>query len=187
MQTNLMQCATYGLSTDKVTHSFNLCSNAGNTHTYISQTQPLYMTLSTFTQLLWSTMARLLHDLGHRLGVTPPGPHHHTEPDPGGLHTHIYIVLVEGYKKISKTVAKIMQRFNRTGSTQNSPHHGRPKKLSEGAQRHIQRLCLGYICMSVASIAAQVEGVGHLVSAQTIHWVLNPGCRRGRRALYQGG
>ncbi len=36
----------------------NLCSNAGNTHTSISQTQPLDLMLSTYTQLLWSTMAR---------------------------------------------------------------------------------------------------------------------------------
>ena len=55
-----------------------------------------------------------------------------------------------GYKKIAKTlklscstVAKTIQRFNRTGSTQNRPRHGRPKKLSAHAQRHIQRLCLG--------------------------------------------
>ncbi len=40
-----------------------------------------------------------------------------------------------GYKKIAKTlklscstVAKTIQRFNRTGSTQNRPRHGRPKK-----------------------------------------------------------
>ncbi len=43
------------------------------------------------------------------------------------------------------TVAKTIQRFNRTGSTQNRPRHGRPKKLSTRAQRHIQRLCLGNI------------------------------------------
>ncbi len=77
MQTNLMQGAAYGLSTDRLTpHPFNLCSNAGSTHTSISQTQPLDMTLSTCTQLLWSTMARPvlsgtcpvkpLYDLGHR-------------------------------------------------------------------------------------------------------------------------
>ncbi len=49
-----------------------------------------------------------------------------------------------GYKKIAKTlklscsmVAKTIQRFNRTGSTQNRPRHGRPKKLSARAQRHI--------------------------------------------------
>ncbi len=54
------------------------------------------------------------------------------------------------YKKIAKTlklscctVAKTIQRFNRTGSTQNRPRRGRPKKLSAHAPRHIQRLCLG--------------------------------------------
>ncbi|CAI9617606.1 unnamed protein product, partial [Staurois parvus] len=53
-----MQCAAYGLSTDRLTpHPFNLCSNAGSTHTSISKRQPLNMKLSTCTQLLWSTMA----------------------------------------------------------------------------------------------------------------------------------
>ncbi len=54
-----------------------------------------------------------------------------------------------GYKKNAKTlklscstVAKTIQQFSRTGSTQNRPRHGRPK-LSACAQRHIQRLCLG--------------------------------------------
>ncbi len=72
-----------------------------------------------------------------------------------------------GYKKIAKTlklscsmVAKTMQWFNRTGSTQNRPRHSRPKKLCARAQRHIQRLCLGNRRMSAASIAAEVEGVG---------------------------
>ncbi len=72
-----------------------------------------------------------------------------------------------GYKKIAKTlklscrmVAKTIQRFNRTGSTQNRPRHGQPKKLSARAQRHIQRLCLGNRRMSAASIAAEVEGGG---------------------------
>ncbi len=71
-----------------------------------------------------------------------------------------------GYKNISKTlklscstVAKTIQRFNWTGSTQNRPRHGRPKKLSARAQHHIQRLCLGNRRMSAASIAAEVEGV----------------------------
>ncbi len=51
-------------------------SNAGSTHMSISKTEPLDMTLSTCTQLLWSTMARpvlsgtcpvkLLYGLGHR-------------------------------------------------------------------------------------------------------------------------
>ncbi len=72
-----------------------------------------------------------------------------------------------GNKKITKTlklscstVGKTIQQFNRTGSTQNRPCHGRPKKLSARAQRHIQRLCLGNRRMSAASIAAEVEGVG---------------------------
>ncbi len=55
----LMPCVAYDLSTDRLTpHPFNLCSNAGSTHTSISQTQPLDMMLSMCTQLLWSTMAR---------------------------------------------------------------------------------------------------------------------------------
>ncbi len=72
-----------------------------------------------------------------------------------------------GYKKIAKTlklscstVAKIIQQFNRTGSSQNRSRHGGPKKLSARAQRHIQRLCLVNRCMSAASIKAEVEGVG---------------------------
>ncbi len=40
-------------------------------------------------------------------------------------------------------MVKTIQRFNRTGSTQNKPRHGQQKKLSARAQRHIQRLCLG--------------------------------------------
>ncbi len=71
-----------------------------------------------------------------------------------------------GYKKIAKTlklscstVAKTIPRFNRTGSTQNRPRHGRPKKLSARAQHHIQRLCLGNRCMSAASRGWRV-GVG---------------------------
>ncbi len=86
-----------------------------------------------------------------------------------------------GYKKIAKTlklscstVAKTIQRFNRTGSTQNRPRHGRPMKLSAHAQHHIQRLCLGNRRMSATSIPADVEGVGgQPVSAQTIHSTLH--------------
>ncbi len=35
-----------------------------------------------------------------------------------------------GYKNIAKTLKQDIKRFNRTGSTQNRPRHGRPKKLS---------------------------------------------------------
>ncbi len=72
-----------------------------------------------------------------------------------------------GYEKIAKTlklscstVAKTIQWFIRTGSTQSRPRHGQPKKLSARAQRHIQRLCLGNRHMSAASIVAEFEGVG---------------------------
>ncbi len=86
-----------------------------------------------------------------------------------------------GYKKIAKTlklscstVAKTIQRFNRTGSNQNRPRHGRPKKWSAHAQHHIQRLCLGNRHMSAASISTEVEGVGDQpVSAQTIRRTLH--------------
>ncbi len=71
-------------------------------------------------------------------------------------------------------MAKTIKRFNRTGYTQNRPRHGRPKKLSACAQRHIQWLCLGNRRMSAASIAAEVEGVGgQPVSAQTIRRTLH--------------
>ncbi len=100
-----------------------------------------------------------------------------------------------GYKKIAKTlklscstVAETIQRFNRTGSPQNSPRHGRPKKLSARAQHHIQRLSLGYRRMSAASIATEVEGVGgQPVSAQTIRYTLHQiglhGCPPRRKLL----
>ncbi len=100
-----------------------------------------------------------------------------------------------GYKKIVKTlklscstVAKTIQQFNRPGSTQNRPSHGRLKKLSARAQRHIQRLCLGNRHMSAASIATEVEGVGgQPVSAQTIRRILHQiglhGCRPRRKPL----
>ncbi len=51
------------------------------------------------------------------------------------LSEDMFLKMVVGYKKIAKTlklscstVAKTIQRFNRTGSTQNRPRHGRPKK-----------------------------------------------------------
>ncbi len=74
------------------------------------------------------------------------------------------------------------------GSTQKRPHHGRSKKLSARAQRHIQRLCLGNRRMSAASIAAEVEGVGgRPVSAQTIRRTLHQiglyGCHPRRKPL----
>ncbi|CAI9581689.1 unnamed protein product, partial [Staurois parvus] len=82
-----------------------------------------------------------------------------------------------GYKKIAKTlklscstVANSIQRFNRTGSTQNRPCHGRTKKLSARAQRHIQRLFLGNKRITVASIAAEVEGCSDHTPHTASNW-----------------
>ncbi len=94
------------------------------------------------------------------------------------LHKHSV-----AYKKIAKTlklscstVAKTMQWFNRTGSTQNRPRHDQPKKLRARALHHIQRLCLGNRHMSAASIAAEFEGVGESAcqcSDHTLHSASN--------------
>ncbi len=67
-------------------------------------------------------------------------------------------------------MAKTIQWFNRTGSTQNRPCHGRPKKLSARALCHIQRLCLGND-LYATSIAAEVRGGGSacLCSDHTPH------------------
>ncbi|CAI9534537.1 unnamed protein product, partial [Staurois parvus] len=60
MQTNLMQCAVYGLSTDRLTPPPppSSTSAAMLAALSISQRQPLDMTLIMCTQHLWSTMAR---------------------------------------------------------------------------------------------------------------------------------
>ncbi|CAI9578286.1 unnamed protein product, partial [Staurois parvus] len=81
------------------------------------------------------------------------------------------------YKKIAKTlklscstVAKTIQLFNRTGSTQNRPCHCRPKKLRACAQRHIQRLSLANRRMSAASIVAEVEGCSDHTPHTASNW-----------------
>ncbi len=52
-----------------------------------------------------------------------------------------------GYKKFSNslelsysTVARVIQRFSKTGFTRNRPHKGRSKKLSPCAVRQVQKL-----------------------------------------------
>ena len=99
------------------------------------------------------------------------------------------------YKKIANTlklsrstVAKIIQRFRRAGSTQNRPRVGRPKKLNARAEHHIQMLSLKDRRRSAVSIAAEIEEVGgQLVSAQTIRRTLHQigvhGCHPRRKPL----
>ena len=87
----------------------------------------------------------------------------------------------QGYKKIANTlnpscstVAKIIQRFKRAGSTQNRSRVGRPKKLSSRAKRHIQMLSLKDQRRSAVSIVTEIEEVvGQPVSAQTIRRTLH--------------
>ena len=69
------------------------------------------------------------------------------------------------------TVAKIIQRFKRAGSTQNRPRVCCPKKVSA---RHIQMLSLKDRRRSAVTIAAEIEEVGgQSVSAQTIRRTLH--------------
>ncbi len=77
-------------------------------------------------------------------------------------------------------VAKTIQRFNRTGSTQNRPRHGRPKKLSAHAQRHIQRLCLENRHMSAAALLQRYHVWNHVLwSDKTkIHLFASDGVKR---------
>ena len=101
----------------------------------------------------------------------------------------------QGYKKIANTlrlscntVAKIIQRFKRAGSTQNRPRVGRPKKLSARAEHRIQMLSLKYWRRSAVSIAAKIEELGgQPVSAQTIRRTLHQigvhGCHPRRKPL----
>ena len=78
------------------------------------------------------------------------------------LKRHIVALYQDGYdyKKIANTlkmstVAKIIQRFKRVGSTQNRPRVSHPKKLSARAERHIQMLSLKHRRRSPVSIAGR--------------------------------
>ena len=87
----------------------------------------------------------------------------------------------QGYKSFANTlklscstVAKIIQRFKRPGSTQNRPRLSHPKKLKARAGRHIQMLSLKDRRSSTVSIAAEIEEVGgQPVIAQIIRHILH--------------
>ncbi len=71
-----------------------------------------------------------------------------------------------GYKKFGNTlkpsystVARVIQRFSKTGLTRNRPHKGRSKKLSPCAVRQVQKLASKNRHMSAASIALEVAEV----------------------------
>ncbi len=94
-----------------------------------------------------------------------------------------------GYKKFSNslelsysTVARVIQRFSKTGFTRNRPRKSRSKKLSPCAVRQVQKLASKNRRMSAASIALEVAEVeGQLVSAQTIRHTLQQVGLHGRR------
>ena len=111
------------------------------------------------------------------------------------LKRHIVALHEDGqsYKKIANTlklscstVAKIIQRFKRAGSTQNRPGVGCPKKLSARAERHIQMLSLKDRRRSPA-LRQRLKRWGQPVSAQTIHRAQHQigvhGCHSRRKPL----
>ncbi len=65
-----------------------------------------------------------------------------------------------GYKKFGNslelsysTVARVLQRFSKTGFTRNRPRKDQSKKLSPCAARQVQKLASKNRCASAASIA----------------------------------
>ncbi|KAL0163878.1 hypothetical protein M9458_039631, partial [Cirrhinus mrigala] len=71
-----------------------------------------------------------------------------------------------GYKRFSNnlklsynTVARVRQRFSKTGSIRNRPRKGRSAKLSAHSVHQVQNLASKNRCMSVASIALEVAEV----------------------------
>ncbi len=79
-------------------------------------------------------------------------------------------------------MARVIQRFSKTGFTRNRPRKGRSKKLSPCAVRQVQKLASKNRRMSAASIALEVAEVeGQLVSAQIIRHTLQQVGLHGRR------
>ncbi len=79
-------------------------------------------------------------------------------------------------------MARVIQRFSKTGFTRNRPRKGQSKKLSPCAVRQVQKLASKNRCMCAASIALEVAKVGgQLVSAQTVRHTLQQVGSHGRR------
>ncbi len=111
-------------------------------------------------------------------GATAEGGKSHGLPTPG----RGYKKFVNTLKLSYSTVARVIQRFSKTGFTRNRPRKGRLKKLSPCAVRQVQKLASKNRCMSPASIALEVAEVeGQLVSAQTIRHTLKQVGLHGRR------
>ena len=79
-------------------------------------------------------------------------------------------------------MARIIQRFFKTGSTRNRPRQGRSKKLNPRAGRQVQRFASQNRRRSAAGIAAEIADMrGQSVSAQTVRRTLNKVGLHGRR------
>ncbi len=79
-------------------------------------------------------------------------------------------------------MARVIQRFSKTGYTRNRPRKGRSKKLSPCAVRQVQKLASKNRRMSAASIVLEVaEEDGQLVRAQAIRHTLQQVGLHGRR------
>ncbi len=88
-----------------------------------------------------------------------------------------------GYKisnNVKLSVARVIQRFSKTGFTRNRLRKGRSKMLSPCAVCQVQKLASKTRRMSAASNALEVAE-GQLVSAQTIHHTLQQVGLLGRR------
>ncbi len=76
-------------------------------------------------------------------------------------------------------MARVIQKFSKTGFTQNRPRKGRSKKLCPCAVRQVQKLASKNRCMSAASIALEVARVltrtrkyDHISPVlSTLHWL----------------
>ncbi len=88
-----------------------------------------------------------------------------------------------GYKNIAKTlklscstVAKTIQRFNRTGSTQNRPCHGQPKKLKlrDVVMEEWKRTPVATCEALVNSMPKRVKAVMENNGGHTKYWHFGP-------------
>ena len=123
--------------------------------------QPIWQQADTTCRSLWSTLPLLAVKDGSLKDAAPELRHSlsHTDHWRFNMAPHCKELSEDlkkrtvaphkdclDYKKIANTlkmscsiVVKTIQQFKGTGSTQNRPHHGRPKMLSAHAQHHIQR------------------------------------------------
>ncbi|KAK3508676.1 hypothetical protein QTP70_003320 [Hemibagrus guttatus] len=160
MQTNLMPCAAYGLSTDRLTpHPFNLYSNAGSTHTLTHVVAlPFYS-----ASLIETVQSEIIRDnpgildcikegIGRVLGLGVP---HSKRLLP--LWTLVFPTILHGvlHYIISSSVQKlVLYVLHRRGSTHTS--HKRTKVGMETVQNMLDAYFPELIASFVANLCADV-------------------------------